>query len=134
MTFSINSIDKSEISNDGGYELIISGVFDQGSSYNVFIGDFLNADDAKCYSGIPEQGNIIYPELDNTLYAYTPLLNITDSSPYSITVVNIDTLETRILLNCLYVRNKQFCSKVYTYRNNLFSNYELGPMNITEEN
>jgi hypothetical protein len=134
MTFSINSVDKLEIFNDGGHELIISGVFENGASYKVLIGDFLNDDDAECYSGIPEQGNIIYPELDNTLYVYTPLLNIADSSPYSITVINVDTLETRSILNCLYISNKQFYSKVYTYRNNLFSNYELGPMNITEEN
>ena len=134
MTFSINFVDKSEIFNDGGYELIISGVFEQGASYNVFIGDFLNGGDAKCYSGIPEQGNIIHPELNNTLYAYTPLLNITNNNPYSITVMNVDTLETRIILNCIYVRRKQFYSKVYAYRNNLFSNYELGPMDITEEN
>jgi hypothetical protein len=133
MTFSLESVDKLEIFNNGGYELIISGVFEQDSSYNVFIGDFKNDSDAICYSGVPEQGNIIYPELDNTLYVYTPLLNITGSNPYSITVINISTLETRTLLNCLYVRNKQFNSKTYSYKKNLFNNYELGPIDVTEE-
>jgi hypothetical protein len=133
MTFSLEAINKSEIFCNGGYELIISGIFEHNFSYNVFIGDYKNDNDAICYSGIPEQGNIIYPELNNTLYVYTPLLNITGNYPYSVTVMNTSTLESRTLLNCLYVRNKQFNSKVFNYKKNLFSNYELGPMDITEE-
>jgi hypothetical protein len=133
MTFSLESINRSEIFNNGGYEIIISGIFEQGYSYNIFIGDYKNDSDAICYSGIPEQGNTIYPELNNTLYVYTPLLNITGSDPYSITVINVVTLESKTLLNCLYVRNKQFNSKVYSYKKNLFNKYEVGPIDIMDE-
>lgn len=134
MTFSLTEINQSEVFDSGGWELVINGVFEPKNRYNVFIGDYKNNNDAICYSGIFDQGNIIYPELNNVLYAYTPLLNISGENPYSVTVLNVDTLESRTLLDCLYVRKRQYHSKVYEYKRNLIPNYKLGPINITEEN
>lgn len=133
MSFSVISINVSEVFNNGGWELIITGVFEQGHSYKVYIGDYKTSADAVCYSGVLDQGNIIYPELNNTLYSYTPLLNVTDSNPYSVTIIDIGTLESHTLVDCLYVRNKQYNSKVYFYKKCLIPNYKLGSFEVSEE-
>ena len=134
MPFSIDSIDISSVFMDGGRRIAISGSFELGNPYKVFIGDYKNDLDAVCYSGICEQGNIIYPELNNILIAYTPLLIPTGAiNPYSITVINNNTLESHVLLDCILVYNKQFYTKVYEIRKLLLPGYLTGPINIENE-
>lgn len=133
MAFSITEVDKTEVFEDGGRKIIISGTFESGVSYNVYIGDHRDSTDAICYSGIPDQGNEIYPELNSTLIAYTPLLLPSGEFPYSVTVINTSTSETQTLIDILYVRLKQYFNRVYKYRSMLNPKYKSGPKAIDLE-
>lgn len=134
MGFSINSITPNSLFCDGGHKITVYGNFEVNASYNIFIGDYKNAGDAVCYGGIPEQGNLIYPELNNSLVGYTPLLNATGVTyPYSVTVINSVSLEAHVLIDCLYIYNRQFYTKVYEIRKNLLPCYLTGPINIDNE-
>lgn len=129
MAFSITAISRDKVSNNGGYELAVTGVYEKGASYSVTIGL-----DGICYSGIPDQGYVIYPENNTKLYAYTPLLDITGGgSLFSVSVVNLTTLESHSLLNVLTVLPKQYLSKVYSYRQMLAPDYLYGTSHIKEE-
>jgi hypothetical protein len=134
MSFSINSIIPNILFCDGGHKITVYGNFEENGNYNIFIGDHKNTTDSICYSGIPGQRNLIYPELNNSLIGYTPLLNITGVVyPYSVTVVNSDSLEAHVLIDCLYIYNRQFYTKVYEIRKNLLPCYLTGPINIDNE-
>lgn len=129
MAFSVTEISIDKVFNSGGYEIIVTGVFeDGGSSYSVTIGS-----DGVCYSGIPGQGNVVYPENGVSLYAYTPMLEPTVSTPYSVTVINLSTLESHTLSNVLTVVPKQYLNKIYSFRRMLSPDYLYGAGHIKEE-
>lgn len=130
----INSSVTANVFEDGGYVIYIPGSYEDGASYSIHIGDYRNALDPVCYSGIPEQGSSIYPQLNGVLYAYTPLLQITGVNPYSVTVINESTLSVQTLIDVLFVRKKQFYNKVYRIRKVLPPRYKTGPRSILEEN
>jgi len=129
----INEESTVEVFEDGGYLIAIPGYFEDGHKYNVHIGDYRNSNDAICYSAIPEQGATLYPQLNGTLYTYTPLLLTTDSSPFSLTVIDEDTLETSTLIDSVFVRKKQYHNKVYRIRKLLPPTYKTGARMIEEE-
>lgn len=133
MSFSLDSINIDSIFDSGGHEIVISGSFEEAHTYYVYIGDYKSSSDSLCYSGISDQGNVIVPEVNNTLYAYSPLLNSTGSTPYSVTVIDTSTLESHTLVDVLYVYKKQYLSKIYNYRKMLEPNYLYGPYDIREE-
>jgi len=133
MAFVLDSINKERVSEDGGHELLVSGTFEAGHTYYVYIGDFKTSSDAICYSGVSDQGNVIIPEVNNTLYAYTPLLTTTGTTPYSVTVIDVSTAESHTLTDSIYIDKKQFLSKIYLYRKMLSPKYIYGPNNIKEE-
>lgn len=128
MAFSITSINIDTVFNNGGYELVVTGVFEDGGTYSVTIGA-----DGVCYSGIPGQGNTIYPETGISLYAYTPMLEPTSGTAYSVTVINLSTLESHTLSNVLTVLPKQYLSKIYSFRRMLAPDYLYGAGHIKEE-
>lgn len=132
MAFSIASISPQKVSCEGGHALTITGSFELTHRYRVHVGNSETTSDPICYSGIPGQGNVVYPTNATTLVAYTPLL-VSSTTPYSILVVDLETSVVHPLLNALTALKKQFYSLVYLYRKNMHGDYKVGPRNIELE-
>lgn len=138
MTFSITSVSPSKILADGGREIVVTGVFEVGHRYRVHIGDLGTIDDPICYSGISDQGTVVYPKdsdgdgIFDQITAYSPLMN-PGSSAYSVVVIDVDTLEAHVLSGLLTVLKKQFYTTVYATKNMQHPDYYLGPKRIDLE-
>jgi len=132
MAFSLTSISPQKVFCDGGRLLTVTGVFELRHRYRVHVGNSETTSDPICYSGIPGQGNVVYPTNATTLVARTPLL-VPSVTPYSVLVVDLDTAVVHSLLNVLTALNKQFYSLVYGYRKVMHGDYKVGPRNIELE-
>jgi len=134
MPFTLTSVSPATVSSAGGSLLTITGTFEIGNQYNVYCGDAGTADDPPCYSGIRDQGNVVYPFNSTTLRCYSPYVNPSSGAAYDVLVVNIDTTEAHILSSVVTAAKKQFYTSVYGLRKVLAPRYNTGPRTIDYEN
>jgi len=131
MAFSISSVNRERVPENGGHEIQISGAFEIGKSYGVYIGNAESSADYACYSGIPERGNSVVPWSANLLRCYTPRLPA--GQLLSVTVVDLESLETHALSDVVTVDYRGFHSKVFSLRSVVPPLYAPGPRAIGEE-
>ena len=138
MTFSISSVSPDTILSDGGHTITVTGLFEAGHQYQVYMGDLGTIYDHVCYSGIPGQKNTVSPtpseiggSLD-TLTIYSPMVT-PDSSAYSIVVIDVSTLEVHLLSDVITAVKKQFFSTVYSMKRLYNPKYYVGPRTIELE-
>lgn len=138
MAFSISSVSPDTVSNDGGHELVVTGVFEAGSRYRVHMGDLGTTGDPACQSGIAGQGSIVYPKAAtpggtlDTLTVYTPKV-ADDTTPYNIVVIDYDTSEAHLLSGVITAVKKQFFTSTYSMKHMQPPNYKTGPRTIDQE-
>lgn len=138
MSFTISSVSPDSILSDGGHQLTVTGVFEKGHQYRVYLGDVGGLEDPVCYSGIPGQGYFINPKQSvaggafDTLLAYSPRVNSSETA-YSITVQDAGTLEDHVLLNVVLTVKNQFFTTVYSERKMQPPHYKTGPRSIDKE-
>lgn len=138
MTFSLTSQTPTVISSDGGREIVITGVFEAGHRYQVHIGDLGSNADPVCHSGIAGQSSIVYPRrfiaggVLDTITAYSPKMNA-GAVPYSIFVLDPDSLEAHVLSGSITVVKRQFFTTVYAIRHMQPPKYDVGPRRIDLE-
>lgn len=128
MAFSLTSIDPAVFPEDGGHEIQISGAFEDGHRYNVYIGELGSPLDLACYSGKPSQGNVIYPWTSGILRVYSPVL--TPDRIVSVTVVDWDALEGHILSNVGTTVFRSYKSLTYALRKVLPIFYKTGARSV----
>ncbi len=91
MAFALTAVDPATIFENGGYLFQVQGTtFTADHRYHVHIGPLGSELDPICYSGVPEQGGVIYPWTATKLRVYSPLLDPA-GGPYDVFVVDIDT-------------------------------------------
>jgi hypothetical protein len=119
----------------GGVLVEMRGSFVMGHRHRARIGDTLLPIDPKCYSGIPGQGDILYPLTENTLRAYSPRLRHTAgvAAPYSVLLVDLETLEQGILMNVVEVCRQSYSDATYALRKVLPLHYLTGARDISQE-
>lgn len=138
MSFTIASVSPSQVLSDGGHEIVIVGAYEAGHRYRVHLGDLGSTGDPACYSGIPGQGNIVYPKASvlggslDTLTVYSPRVNSSDSA-YSITVMDYDTAEAHILSSSVTAEKNQYFTTVYAMKHVQNPKYYLGARDIELE-
>jgi len=93
---------------------MLSGTFTPANKYAVHVGVNGTTADGKCLSGVAGQGIDLYPVNSSTLYCYCPVL--APGGPYTITVVDLGTLEEVQLSSALSVSAQQFWSQVFSFR------------------
>ncbi len=128
MAFTIASVDVEKVSEEGGQEIVVTGVFESGGEYEVYIGPLGNDSDPVCHSGKAGQGASVYPVELITLRCYTPLLE--PGTTVDVTVTNIGTAETHTLAAELDVTYRQFESTVFALRKVFPHFYKMGARDI----
>jgi len=138
MAFSLTSISPDTVLSDGGREIIITGVFEEGHSYKVFMGDLGTVGDPGCCSGIPGQGYLIYPSPPvlggafTRLVVYSPKVN-PSVTPYTITVIDYNTLEAHTLSAVITACKNQYFTTVYSMKRLFPPHYKTGSRSIELE-
>lgn len=128
MAFSLTSIDPTVLPEDGGYLLEITGTFELSHQYRVYIGITGTSADAPCYSGKPDQGNVVYPYTASILRVYSPVLTL--GTEHEILVVDVGTAEENTLSGVLTVVYRDLKSLVYSLRKTLPIFYKTGPRDV----
>lgn len=129
MVFSLTAVSPATLMENGGYLFQVQGTFEPGHRYSLHIGPLGSASDPACYSGVPGQGNTIYPWTTGILRAYSPMLDPT-GGPYKVYVVDIDTSENHTLVAVMTVVYRDFRSSVFTLRKVLPLHWRTGPRDI----
>ena len=131
MAFSLTSVSPVEISADGGTEIEVTGVFENGHSYRIFIGDTATVYDPVCHSGVAGQGAIVYQAngtalaVPTLLRAYTPQM-APSVADYTVLVIDATTIESHALVSSITVMDKNYFTTVYGMRNVLPPHYKTG--------
>ena len=139
MTFSIASVTPDSLLSDGGHEIVVTGVFEEGHRYRVHLGDLGTIGDPACYSGIPGQANLVYPRSSvaggilDTLTVYSPRVNYNLVTPYDITVIDYDTSEVHALSEVITALRNQFFTTVFSTRSLQPPYYKVGPRSLELE-
>lgn len=134
MALTITSISPTKVLGSGGVKFSVFGDFSEllGFGFRVYVGPNGDNSDAPCYSGIPGQGNIIYPVSVEELRGYLPMLEPTDPTDYNVYVELVsDTLENDLLTEVLEVLPAQFYSRVFELRSVFPPFYRMGPRNMS---
>jgi len=131
MAFSLTSVDRSYLPEDGGYKLTISGTFEFGHNYRVHIGTAEDTSDPICYSGIAGQGATVIADNEAELVCYSPIVPV--ETTLSVFVIDIDTAENHVLSGVLDSTHRQFAAKVFNLRKILPLFYKTGPRKLIEE-
>lgn len=131
MAFSLTTVDRSYLPEDGGYKLVISGSFEFGHNYRVHIGTTESTSDPTCYTGIAGQGVIIVADNTIQLICYSPIVPV--ETTLSVFVIDVDTSEDHTLSGVLESTHRQFAAKVFAYRKVLPLFYRTGPRQLLEE-
>lgn len=130
MAFSVSSVNRDRVPEDGGHEIEITGVFEAGHGYEVYVGDTGSISDYPAYSGRPGQGNVVYPRQGLTvLRCYTPRLP--PGYTVSITIKDKDSPESHKLTGALVVDYQQFRSTVFGMRKVFPIFYKIGPRDLS---
>lgn len=138
MAFTIASVTPDSLFSDGGHQIVVTGAFEEGHRYRVHLGDLGTTGDPACYSGIPDQANLVYPRASiaggtpDTLTVYSAKVN-PDVTPYNITVIDYDTLEAHVLSAVITAVKNQFFTTVYASKHVQPPHYKVGPRNIEQE-
>lgn len=132
MVFGLTAASPATVFENGGYLIEIQGTtFDPSHGFNVHIGPLGSASDPICYSGVPEQGNTIYPWTVAKLRVYTPLLDLAPVSlKHDIYVIDTDTAENHTLAFEMEVTNRDFKSGTFAIRKVLPPHWRTGPRDI----
>jgi hypothetical protein len=138
MSFTISSVSPDTIASDGGHEITVTGAFEAGHRYEVYMGDLGTIDDPICYSGKPGQAGIVYPKAStlggslNTLIVYSPRVN-PDTTAYSIVVMDYDTMEAHLLTEVITAVPRHYFTSVYAMRRTWSPDFKTGPRIIDNE-
>lgn len=138
MSFTLISVTPDTIFSDGGRMLTVMGIFEKGHRYKAYLGDTGTVIDPECYSGIPGQGNLVYPKTSilggiyDKLVVYSPKVKYNMTS-YSLTVLDYDTLEAQFLDSVVTTVKNQFWTSVYTTRRLYPPDLFVGPKDISKE-
>jgi len=130
MAFFVTAIDPAIFPEDGGHEIRVSGSFEDGHRYQVYIGELGSTSDLACYSGKPGQGNVIYPWTTGILRCYSPVL--APDRTVSVTVQDLDTAEEHTLVDAGTTVFRHYKSLVFTLRKVLPIFYKTGPRDISQ--
>ena len=129
----VSGIDVSSVGDDGGWEVIASGVFPTGQGVRVRVQDAgPPVLDALCYSGIPGQGAYRISTSGTTLAFTVPPMPI--GGPYDLDFESEDALLSFALANALTVVRRSFTDALYRVRAHLPPPRDVGPYAIDGEN
>ena len=128
MAHTVSAIDISEVLEHGGYEINITGVYELGHTYRIYIGPTGTTADLQAHSGVAGQSTIIIPDTLTNLRAYTP--RIAPGVAHDVLVEDVATLGTDILAGVLTGRGKDHGSTVFAMRKLLPPFYKTGPRSI----
>lgn len=128
MAFSLIGVNITKIPENGGHEIQVEGVFEEGEFYEVYIGNLKTDQDSKCHSGKVNQGNNIYLWKEDILRCYSGLL--TPAVTLSVSVQNMTTSQFESLTDVLVTTYQQFQSTVFGLRKVLPVFYKTGPRDI----
>jgi hypothetical protein len=128
MAFTLTEASPAEIAEDGGALILISGTCEVNHRYEVHLGDTGSYLDPKMYSGVPGSGWVVTPFTLTQLRAYTP--RVPPAIALSVTVIDVDTLETHVLASVITARPKQYFNGVFNLRKMLPPNYLVGARNL----
>lgn len=128
MALSLSSVSPAALSLAGGVLVEIHGTFVLNHRYRARIGDTALPADPKFYSGIPGQGDILYPFTPEIIRAYSPYLRPSAGAgaPYSVVVSDLETLEEDILIEAVNVYPRLICDQTYSIRRVLPLHYLTG--------
>jgi hypothetical protein len=132
MTISLDTISPTDVSEDGGYLLRVIGDFGDhlGELFQVHIGPNGDSSDDPCPSGIPGQGQEVYPLNATELRCYTPCL---DPGTYDVFVRRTDDSTSDVLVGVIQYHKKGFETSVYDLRRVVPPYYFVGPKSIEVE-
>lgn len=126
----VASIDPGNTGDDGGWEIIASGVFPTSQGVRVRVQDGASLDEA-CYSGIPGQGAYRVSEDGVTLGFAVPPLPI--GGPYDLLFESEDGTLSFTLNNALTVVRRSFTDALYRVRAHLPPPRDVGPYSVLDE-
>jgi len=132
MTLPIDSIVPEKVSGEGGVRIELVGTFAGylDAPFRVHVGPNGDMSDPECLSGVPGQGNTLYPISGTRLRCYLPVLDPTYGAPYHVFVRILSNPETELLSDILEVLPPQYYSKVFELRAVLPPYYYKGPINM----
>jgi hypothetical protein len=128
----LNILTTITLGDDGGWELILSGVFPMNHSYFVDIlrsGEDFEAQ--RCYSGKIGNRDRCVPANVSSLVCYLPPLPIGDG--YDIRVKSTGGVLQDIELDCLDIVHRSFATNLYTLRSHFPPPRDVGAYDVDEE-
>lgn len=133
MAFSVDSVNATEIPNDGGYELWLTCTdLVLNANYRVHLGSNGDATDPACQSGVAGRGTLLLPHTTTLLRCFTP--KITESGPLTIYGINIDNSDNDTLVDGITdVLPRDFKTSTYALRKILPPHYATGNKTIAQE-
>lgn len=127
----VTAVTPAEIFENGGQKLTVTGTgFDVTHQYKIYIGNTGSIRDQECYSGIPGQGNIVYPLNATTIEAYAPLLAV--AADQFLLVRDLTVPEVCVLADAITVCYQEFHSLVFQSRKMLPIFYKTGSRDIDQ--
>lgn len=128
MAHTVTAIDRTEVLEHGGYELNITGTFERGHTYRVYIGPTGTVTDEQAHSGVAGQKTVIIPYSLVQLRVYTP--RVAPGVIHDVLVEDIATLGTDVVAASLTGRARDYGSKVFKIRKLYPPFYRSGPRSI----
>lgn len=124
MAITLHELNVAEVPYDGGYEVILYGVFSRLSRYHVYVGPNGDNTDPLALSGVAGLPHDITPINEQRLRFYTPILELGNASVY---VMEVGSVEDGVLTDVLEVIEPVYRSLTFELRRVLPTNYALGP-------
>jgi len=124
VTITLDELDVAEVPYDGGYAVIVWGVFSRLSRYRVHVGPNGDDTDPVCLSGVSGRPHDIEPINEEKMRVFMPVLAMGTASVY---VKELGTTEDGVLTDVLEVIEPVYRSTIFELRRVLPINYALGP-------
>lgn len=113
---------------DGGYELILTGLFDLNRALRVFLGPAGDSSDPPCYPATPGKGKDVYAISASKIRVFSPVMDplVTD---HILSLYDPDNVAITFA-SPLQVRPPFFYTQVFALRSMLPVDYATGPRNL----
>lgn len=127
---SIVALDVAKVGDEGGWEVVASGVFPTWADLYVYVTDGAGIEE-RCYSGVIGQGDVCRSEDGGTLRFISPPLPVGEG--YDVRVETTDGLLSATLVSGLPVWRRSYTSTLYSLRASHPPPRAVGPWDINQE-
>lgn len=126
----IVALDVDNVGDDGGWEVVASGVFPTWATFYVYVTNG-GTIEKRCYSGVAGQGDVCVSADGSTLTFISPMLPVGEA--YDVRIESVDGSLSATLAACLPVWKRTYTTTLYNLRASHPAPRAVGAWDINQE-